>query len=75
METLSPIDKFSGKNSDSRNGQQNTYTFAVDVDFALEEGDKLEFTLPDQIKPPENSILLNCQPTEGLNDISCFVND
>lgn len=33
MTDLAPIDKFSGKNSDSRNGQSNTYAFAVDVNF------------------------------------------
>lgn len=61
MSELAPIEKFSGTTDGTRNGSINKYTFSITSQIALEDGDKLTFDLPDQIKPPESSLLLDCQ--------------
>lgn len=61
MDKLADIEKFSGTTDGTRNGSINKYTFSITSQIALEDGDVLTFDLPDQIKPPESSLLLDCQ--------------
>ena len=73
MTELAPILEFSGTSSGTRNGSTNKYTFSILSEVALMDGDQLIFTLPDQIKPPESSLLLDCQAIQGIAEVECNV--
>ena len=65
---------FDAAPSNVTNGADNTYTFSMDPgSLPLLDGDRLSFTMPDQITVPSQSAELACRPVEGLEKITCSV--
>jgi len=64
---------FDATPSNVTNGADNTYTFSVVTEIPLLDGDRLSFTMPDQITAPSQSAELDCLPVEGLAKITCSI--
>ena len=55
------------------NGAENTYTFSLQTQIPIAEGDQLFFTIPSQITVPETANELNCRPGDKIVRLRCSV--
>lgn len=49
------LQSFSARPSSLVNGQLNTYTFSLQSNLTIANGDKVTFVLPTELTPPQNS--------------------
>lgn len=55
------------------NGETNTYTFSIQQPIPLIAGDRIVFTMPDELAPPADSAAMACAGVTNINVMVCEI--
>jgi len=73
MSAPADLQSFSARPSSLVNGQLNNYTFSIQSNLTIANGDKVSFNLPAELIPPENSSLTICTGVSNVESVVCTI--
>jgi hypothetical protein len=74
MSVPADLQSFSARPSSLVNGQLNTYTFSLQSNLTMANGDMVTFVLPLELTPPTNSSVMNCVGVTNVDSVTCSIN-
>lgn len=74
MSIPADLQSFSARSGSLVNGQLNTYTFSLQSNLTMANGDKVTFDLPPELTPPVNSTAMNCTGVTNVLKLTCSIN-